>query len=206
MQRLFGVTFKIREIGKDSYSRLVENRSPLILSIWHANVLYSPYFHRGKNVAVLISESKDGDFINQVVHRFGNTSIRGSSSKGGSKALKGMIAHLKQGLSVAFTPDGPRGPALLVQPGLIAAAQITQAPIVPFHYECTRQWILEKSWDKHRIPKPFATVVISYGEPIFIPRSLSETEFEEQRLIVETAMLENRARAISEVKKFFQKE
>ncbi len=201
LQRLFGLTFRIVELGKEPYSNLVNQKLPLILSIWHTNVLYSPYFHRGKNVAVLISESKDGDYINQVVLRFGNQSIRGSSSKGGSKALKAMIAHLKKGLSVAFTPDGPRGPALIVQQGLIAAAQVTQAPIVPFHYECTRQWILEKAWDKHRVPKPFTTAVISYGEPIYIPRTLSENEFEKERLRVEEAMLANRSRAIAEVER-----
>lgn len=112
-----------------------------------------------------------------------------------------MIVHLKKGLSAAFTPDGPRGPALIVQPGLIAAAQITQAPIVPFHYECTRQWILEKAWDRHRVPKPFTTFVISYGDPIYIPREMNETEFENQRKLVEKAMLANRERAMSEVQR-----
>ena len=107
-----------------------------------------------------------------------------------------MISHLKKGLSVAFTPDGPRGPALIVQPGLIAAAQLTQAPIIPFHYECTKQWILEKAWDKHRVPKPFTTFVVSYGDPIMIPRNLTENEFESERLRVQNAMMENRDRAL----------
>ncbi len=205
LQRLFGFTFRVIEIGKEPYSELVSKRLPLILSIWHTNVLYSPYFHRGKQVAVLISESKDGDFINEVVQRFGNSSIRGSSSRSGSKALKAMIAHLKKGLSVAFTPDGPRGPALMVQPGLIAAAQFTQAPIIPFHYECTKQWILEKSWDKHRVPKPFTTVIISYGDPISIPRSLTEVEFENERIRVEKAMLTNRLKALQEVERLTSK-
>ncbi len=201
LQRCIGFTSRFKEIGKAPYDSLVAKNSPLILSIWHTNVLYSPYLHRGKNVGVLISESKDGDFINQVVLRFGNTSIRGSSSKGGSKALKAVIIHLKKGLSAAFTPDGPRGPALIVQPGLIAAAQVTQAPIVPFHYECTRQWILEKAWDKHRVPKPFTTFVVSYGDPIYIPREMNEVEFENQRKLVEEAMLANRERAISEAQR-----
>ncbi len=201
LQRLVGLTSSIRVLGDESYNSLVKNKSPLILSIWHTNVLYSPYLHRGKNVAVLISESKDGDFINEVVHRFGNTSIRGSSSKGGSKALKAMILHLKKGFSAAFTPDGPRGPALIVQPGLIAAAQVTQAPIVPFHYECSRQWILEKAWDKHRVPKPFTTFVVCYGNPIYIPREMNDEEFETQRILVEKAMLENRQRAIDEAER-----
>lgn len=168
--------------------------------------MYSPYLHRGKNVAVLISESKDGDYINQVVHRFGNTSIRGSSSKGGSKALKAVIQHLKKGLPAAFTPDGPRGPAFIVQPGLIAAAQVTQVPIIPFHYECSRQWILERAWDKHRIPKPFTTFVVSYGDPISVPRNLNEEEFEKVRLKVEEAMLNNRNRAITEAERIYKGE
>ncbi|TGK53093.1 DUF374 domain-containing protein [Leptospira bouyouniensis] len=200
-QRIIGLTSRFRILKNEQYEELFKNKKPYIYSIWHTNVLYSPYLHRKKNVAVLISESKDGDYINEVVHRFGNTSIRGSSSKGGSKALKAVIQHLKKGLPAAFTPDGPRGPAFIVQPGVIAAAQVTQVPIVPFHYECSRQWILERAWDKHRVPKPFTTFVISYGEPIYVPRELNEDEFEKMRLNVEEAMLQNRDKAIHEAER-----
>lgn len=205
-QRLIGFTSRFRFLTNEQYEELFKNKKPFIYSIWHTNVLYSPYLHRGKNVAVLISESKDGDYINQVVHRFGNTSVRGSSSKGGSKALKAVIQHLKKGLPAAFTPDGPRGPAFIVQPGIIAAAQVTQVPIVPFHYECSRQWILERAWDKHRVPKPFTTFVVSYGEPISVPRDLNEEEFELMRLKVEEAMLTNRNRAILEAERIYKGE
>ncbi|TGK03053.1 DUF374 domain-containing protein [Leptospira langatensis] len=194
LQRIIGLTSRKVELGKEHFNSLYPLKKPFILSIWHTNVLYSPYLNRNRKLAVLISESKDGDFITGVVHRFGNGSIRGSSSKGGSKALKAMIVHLRKNLPAAFTPDGPRGPALILQPGVIAAAQVSQVPILPFHYECTRQWIA-KSWDKHRIPKPFTTFVISYGEPILIPRDLDEAGFEKERLRVEKAMLENKARA-----------
>ncbi|APH42193.1 PF04028 domain protein [Leptospira interrogans serovar Copenhageni/Icterohaemorrhagiae] len=196
LQRLIGLTSRRINIGDESIRKIRKEKKPYILSGWHTNVLYSPYLNRNERMAVLISESKDGDFINQVVHRFGNYSIRGSSSKGGSKALKALIVHLKKIFPAAITPDGPRGPALVVQPGLIAAAQVSQVPIVSFHYECTRQWIAEKSWDKHRIPKPFTTFVVSYGEPIYIPRNLDEKGFEEARLMVENAMLENRQKSI----------
>ncbi|XDD46235.1 lysophospholipid acyltransferase family protein [Leptospira sp. WS39.C2] len=200
-QRLIGFTSRFRILKNEQYEHLFQNKQPYIYSIWHTNVLYSPYLHRNKNVAVLISESKDGDYINQVVHRFGNTSIRGSSSKGGSKALKAVIQHLKKGLPAAFTPDGPRGPAFVLQPGIIAAAQVTQVPIIPFHYECTRQWVLERAWDKHRVPKPFTTFVVSYGEPIQVPRNLNEEEFEKMRLKVEEAMLKNRDKTIQEAER-----
>ncbi|TGL53334.1 DUF374 domain-containing protein [Leptospira meyeri] len=205
-QRLIGFTSRFRFLTNEHYEELFKNKKPFIYSIWHTNVLYSPFLHRGKNVAVLISESKDGDYINQVVHRFGNTSVRGSSSKGGSKALKAVIQHLKKGLPAAFTPDGPRGPAFIVQPGIIAAAQVTQVPIVPFHYECSRQWILERAWDKHRVPKPFTTFVVSYGEPISVPRDLNEEEFEAIRLKVEVAMLNNRNLAIREAERIHKGE
>ncbi|MBM9591582.1 lysophospholipid acyltransferase family protein [Leptospira sp. 201903075] len=205
-QRLIGLSSRFRFLTNELYEELFRNKKPFIYSIWHTNVLYSPYLHRGKNVAVLISESKDGDYINQVVHRFKNTSVRGSSSKGGSKALKAVIQHLKKGLPAAFTPDGPRGPAFILQPGIIAAAQVTQVPIVPFHYECSRQWILERAWDKHRVPKPFTTFVVSYGEPISVPRNLNEEEFEEMRLKVEDAMLKNRDRAIIEAERIHKGE
>ncbi|MCG6192570.1 lysophospholipid acyltransferase family protein [Leptospira sp. FAT2] len=196
LQRLIGLTSRRVNIGDEGLVKLRKEKKPYILSIWHTNVLYSPYLNKNAGAAVLISESKDGDFINEVVHRFGNYSIRGSSSKGGSKALKALFVHLKKNLPAAITPDGPRGPAFVVQPGLIACAQVSQIPIVPMHYECTRQWIAEKAWDKHRIPKPFTTFVVSYGEPIFIPKKLDEKGFEEARLNVEKAMMENRQRAI----------
>ncbi|EMF44175.1 hypothetical protein LEP1GSC067_0584 [Leptospira interrogans serovar Lora str. TE 1992] len=93
----------------------------------------------------------------------------------------------------------------MVQPGLIAAAQVSQVPIVSFHYECTRQWIAEKTWDKHRIPKPFTTFVVSYGEPIYIPRNLDEKGFEEARLMVEKAMLENRQKSIDKAEELRKK-
>lgn len=197
LQRCIGLTSRFKVYKNETHEQMLKSKEPFIYSIWHTNVLYSPYLHRGKQVAVLISESKDGDYINEVVEIFGNQSIRGSSSRGGSKALKGIISHLKKGFPVAFTPDGPRGPAFIVQPGLIAAAQVTQAPIIPFHYECTRQWILEKAWDKHRVPKPFTTFIVCYGEPIHVPRNLNEEEFEETRKMVEKAMLANRDKAIA---------
>lgn len=197
MQRVLGLTCKFKVFGQEHIDALRLQKRPYILSIWHTNVLCSPYLQRGKNVAVLISASRDGDLIAQVVHRFGNTSIRGSTSKGGSAALKAIILHLRKGFPVAFTPDGPRGPALELQGGVIGAAQASGVPIVPFHYECTRQK-LAKSWDSHRIPLPFTTFVQSYGEPISIPRQMTPEEFEQKRIEVEKAMLENMQRCIAE--------
>lgn len=204
LQRFVGFTSRRVDLGREHFEALHNNGKPWIFSIWHTNVLYSPYLLRNLQTAVLISASRDGEFITRVVHHFGNTSIRGSTSRGGGKALKEMILHLRKGLSAAFTPDGPRGPAWIVQPGLILSAQLTQVPILPFHYECTRQKIA-KSWDEHRVPLPFTTFVCSYGAPIYIPRELSPEQFEETRLSVEKAMLENRDRCRAEAQRLREK-
>lgn len=205
IQRFVGITSRRHDIGRDNFENLRSAGKSWIFAIWHTNVLYSPYLLRNLNTAVLISASKDGTYIDRVVRKFGNTSIRGSTSRGGGKAFKELILHLRKGLSAAITPDGPRGPAFVVQPGLIGSAQISQVPIIPFHYECTRQKVAKKSWDQHRVPLPFTTFVCSFGPPISIPRNLTESEFEEQRLLVQNAMLANRQRCLDAAEEMRQK-
>ena len=197
-QRLVGLSSRRIDLGREKLESLPKDTNAWIYAIWHTNVLFSPYLNRNQKVAVIISASRDGEFIARVVERLGNFAVRGSTSRGGISALKEMIGELKKGHPAAFTPDGPRGPAFKLQHGIIVAAQRSGAPIVPFHYECTRQWIAETSWDRHRIPKPFTTFVVSYGDPIFIPAELSQTEYEKTVQKVETALLENMERCQAE--------
>ena len=192
--RFLGLTSRRVDVNRVHFDSLYDNGRPFILGIWHTNVMCSPYLNRNRNIAVLISASRDGDMINHVVHSLGNTSIRGSTSRKSVSALKAIIKHLRSGSPVAITPDGPRGPAFELQPGILISAQKGRVPIVPFHYECTRQWIA-KSWDSHRIPKPFTTFVVSYGEPIYIPEQMNVQEFEAKRKEVEGLLMENTERA-----------
>lgn len=191
IQRIYGLTLRRINVGKERVEELRKAGSPWIYSIWHTNVFLSPYFHRGQGVHVLISASRDGELIHRVVRHFGNFSIRGSSSRGGIKALKQLIEVLASGKPAAITPDGPRGPAFVLQHGLIIAAQRSGVPVIPFHYEATRQWVAEKAWDKHRLPKPFSRVVCMYGEPFIIPRELSPDEFDRTVKDVEAKLLKN---------------
>ncbi len=191
LQRVLGATSRRVDIGREHLDSLRAQGRPWIYAIWHTNVLYSPYLNRGQGVAVMVSASRDGELIARAVERLGNTTIRGSTSRGGIAALKALVAHLQTGQPAAITPDGPRGPAFQLQAGIVTAAQISGVPIVPFHYECTRQWVAERAWDQHRIPKPFTTFVVSYGEPIHIPAQLSAEEFEETVALVERCLLEN---------------
>ena len=168
VQRIYSLTIRRINIGKDSLDQMRKDGEPWIYGIWHTNVLFSPYLLRNQDVYVLVSDSKDGELITRVVHNFGNKTIRGSSSKGGLKALRSIISTLKENHPVAFTPDGPRGPAMVIKEGIIAASRASGVPIIPLYYEATNQWVLNKSWDKHIIPKPFSTIVVSYGEPIHL--------------------------------------
>ncbi|MCB1137738.1 MAG: lysophospholipid acyltransferase family protein [Leptospiraceae bacterium] len=191
LQRLWGLTWRRIDIGRQSFDEIRKEGAAWIYGIWHTNVLFSPYLNRGLKANVMISDSRDGEMITKVVKKFGNFAIRGSTSKGGMRALKNCVSALKKGQPAAITPDGPRGPAFQVQDGIIVAAMMSGRPIIPFHYEGVRQWIAEKAWDKHRVPKPFTRVVVSYGEPIFVPSRLSEEQFAAQRDIVQTAMMQN---------------
>lgn len=199
LQRLLGLTSRRINIGTEHLEGLRSNGLPWIYAIWHTNVLYSPYLNRNQGVAVMVSASRDGELIARAVERLGNTTIRGSTSRGGVAALKQLVAHLRKGKPAAITPDGPRGPAFRLQGGLVTAAQVAGVPIVPFHYECTRQWTAHKSWDQHRIPKPFTTFVVSYGEPIHIGKNLSAEEFERAVANVEKQLLANMERCQTKV-------
>lgn len=139
---------------------------------------------------VMVSMSRDGDVIAGVVERLGNLAVRGSSSKEGRKALKDIIHHLRGGGSAAITPDGPLGPYMKLKSGVIAMAQRAQVPIIPMHYEADRRWQLS-SWDRHTVPKPFARLVVRYGEPITIPAELSGEDFNRRVVEAEREILSN---------------
>jgi lysophospholipid acyltransferase (LPLAT)-like uncharacterized protein len=145
----------------------------------------------GKDLAALVSASKDGAFLAAILEAFDVQPVRGSSSRRGMQALLELQTWAERGLNLALTPDGPRGPCYHVQEGAILLAQITGLPIIPLSYHATRKWEL-KSWDRFQIPLPFSRCEITYDAPIRIPRELSDEARENAR-----SNLENRLKAIS---------
>ena len=133
---------------------------------------------RNHNLTALISSSDDGEAIYDVFAKFGYKAVRGSTTRGGIPALKQLIKLLEQKTSVAITPDGPLGPPEKIQSGVVLLAKYSGVPIIPWHYEADSQWRL-KSWDRHKIPKPFTAVVESYGEPFLVPKDISSEEVSE---------------------------
>ena len=140
-----------------------------ILAFWHRHLLLMPYAYRGRRISVLVSQSTDGELIASTVARLGIDSTRGSSSRGAVSGMKALLRKAADGWDIAFTPDGPRGPAREVQPGVILAAAATGLPIQPVAVAASRAKLLT-SWDRFLIPLPFSTVHFVYGEPLAVAR------------------------------------
>ena len=162
--RTLASTWRYRIIGGEVIERLRANNTAFIFSLWHGQLLPLIWHHRGERVAILVSEHKDGELIARLAKSIGYRLIRGSTSRGGERALLALAKDLRAGGEVAVTPDGPRGPARSYAPGALIAAQLSGAPIVPIAAHADSAWRLS-SWDAFLIPKPFALVTVAYGEP-----------------------------------------
>ena len=147
-----------------------------IFAFWHSRLFYMVYHYaryiRTPKASALISLSRDGDYAQAVLGRFRQDAVRGSSSRGGSRAIRALAGRLAEGYNVALTPDGPRGPALQVQKGVIRLAQMTGARIIPASYDASRKWTLH-SWDRFIFPRPFGRIHLAVGEPLCVPRETS---------------------------------
>ena len=156
------VTWRYRVVNDAPLHTLRASGKPFIFSLWHGHLLPLLWHHRGSNVAVLISEHRDGEMIARTAEWLGYRLIRGSTTRGAERALLSLVRELKDGGQVAVTPDGPRGPARTFAPGALIAAQRSGASILPVAAAADRAWRL-KSWDRFTIPKPFARVTVAYG-------------------------------------------
>lgn len=160
--RLLAMTWRMRTENDAELSAARASNRRVIFTLWHGELLPLLWHHRGKGIAVVISEHRDGEIIAQIAERLGYTTVRGSSSRGGSRALIGLIRAVESGRDGAVTPDGPRGPAHVFAPGAAIAAQRTGVPLLPVRAIASSAWRL-RSWDRFLVPKPFASVRVVYG-------------------------------------------
>jgi lysophospholipid acyltransferase (LPLAT)-like uncharacterized protein len=167
--RLLRRTVRLRHHGDEVMRGWEQRGERFILAFWHRHLLLMPYAYRGRRISVLVSQSRDGELIARTVARLGIDSSRGSSSRGGVAGMRTILRKGAEGYDLAFTPDGPRGPAGEVQPGVILAAAATGFPIQPVAVAATRAKRL-RSWDRFLIPLPFSTVCFAYGEPLTVER------------------------------------
>ena len=170
--------------------RALAARGGVIYTLWHGRLLPLTYLHRRQNIATLISQSSDGEYIARVVERWGYTAMRGSSSRGGSGALREMVKAARTGRSLAITPDGPRGPRQKLKAGVLTLAQLTGQPMIPMSASATRAWWVDARWDLFLVPKPFATVFVRYADPVHVPRDADEAAIAAIGAQVERTLIE----------------
>jgi lysophospholipid acyltransferase (LPLAT)-like uncharacterized protein len=192
--RLLALTIRRDVLHQEHAEKFWNQEKFVIAAFWHQRLLMMPFLpHKGR-VGMMISRHRDGEFIARAVRLFGIDSVRGSTTRGGAAALRGMVRFFESGAHLAITPDGPQGPRHVVQRGVIELARLTAAPIIPVAYSASRKKIFN-SWDHFILPLPFCKVIYVYGEAIFIPRNLSEKELEEKRLLVEDRLRQVTAEA-----------
>lgn len=161
--RALASTWRVRVIGDEGLRTEREEGRPVIITLWHGQMLPFLYQHRGEQVAVVISEHRDGEIIARIAMALGHRTVRGSTTRGAGRALLSMVRQVESGRDIAVTPDGPRGPAKSFAPGALIVAQRTGAAIIPATVVAKSAWRL-KSWDRFMIPRPFTRLVISYGD------------------------------------------
>ena len=184
--RLLGLTLSIRR-DERAVEPLWQARAPVIYAVWHGQILLLPLLYGRRAVCVLASRSRDGELVTRYVGRFGIETVRGSSTRGGAAALRHLARWLGQGREVVVVPDGPRGPAEVVKPGIVGLARLSGAAIVPVAVGASSEWRLG-SWDGFRIPRPFARCVARFGEPIHVARVVDRRAEEAARGEVEAAL------------------
>ncbi|MEO5509640.1 MAG: lysophospholipid acyltransferase family protein [Longimicrobiales bacterium] len=168
-------TCRWERYGADRYTENWATNSGLIFAHWHGRLLPLTYYHRGRGIAPLVSRSADGEYISKLIEHWGFHPVRGSSSRGGTAALREMVRVARKGRMLVFTPDGPRGPREEVKHGVLIAAQLSGLPIVPASAAASRAWWIT-GWDRFLVPKPFARIMVGFGEPMYVPRNANESQ------------------------------
>jgi lysophospholipid acyltransferase (LPLAT)-like uncharacterized protein len=163
--------------GEREYESSWGARRPAVYVLWHGRLLPTAYFHRHRGLATLISRNRDGEYIADTVRRWGYTIVRGSSSRGGDRALREMLRVLGAGMAIAITPDGPRGPRQKMKVGPLRAAQLAGVPVYPVTAGAASAWHFGR-WDRFLVPRPFTRIHIAYGRPLTIPPGAGAEELE----------------------------
>lgn len=178
--RALGTTWRFVPVNDAPYKALMHRKEAFIFAVWHGELLAPMYYHRRDGVAAMVSEHRDGEIIAQIIHGLGFETVRGSTTRGASRALLAAIRRLEAGTVMAITPDGPRGPRHELQVGMLAAAQRARVPIVFVATRISRCWEF-RSWDRFRLAKPFARVTIVYSDPVTVDPSIKDVTSEVER-------------------------
>jgi lysophospholipid acyltransferase (LPLAT)-like uncharacterized protein len=185
--RLIGFTLRATMTYEEGAIQSMDEVYPGIFPFWHRCVLPATWLYRHQHPAVMTSRSRDGEFIARVIKRFGFVPVRGSSSRGGQRALLEMNQLLADGHAVAFTIDGPRGPRYVAKKGPVLLAKMSGAAITAFYVAVERAWVL-KTWDALMIPKPFSRIYVRFARKIFVPPEADDAMMERYHVEMQAAL------------------
>lgn len=180
-------SLRLHSLGPDLSCDRGRFADRFIFSIWHENLLLPAARFGAPDLAVLISSHADGQLLGGLITAMGMEMVKGSSTRGGVEAVRQLLRPDTTWRHLAITPDGPRGPRRIVQPGAIYVASRTGMKIVPVGIGYRRPWRL-KSWDRFAVPRPFSRARIIQGEPITVPPDLRTAGLEDYREIVQAEM------------------
>jgi len=175
--------------GGDIPADYWRRQQPFILAFWHGRIMMMPFcWRRDRPIEMLISQHRDGQLIAQTVKHFGIETVAGSSSKGGSAALRTMLRTLRAGRSVGITPDGPRGPRMRAADGVVQVARLSGVPVVPCGFSARRRRLLG-SWDRFAVAMPFSTGLFVWGVPVHVAADADAEALEAARLAIERGLI-----------------
>jgi len=175
--------------GMEPWLRLRSQGQSLVAAIWHDEMFPMIYLHRDQGVVAVISQSRDGEFVSQVVTRFGFKLARGSSRRGGVAALVSARKEMREHQAdIVVTVDGPRGPRHKVKEGVIYLAARTGAPILPIRVFMSRSFVFRKAWDRFQLPWPGSLCRVVYGEPYHVPREQTSESLQAECLRLEQVL------------------
>lgn len=183
--RLIGLTLRIKTINEETFENIQGGK---ILCGWHGRSSIAGAKYRDRGFWVIISLSKDGEIQNNIFLKLGFKTIRGSTGRGGERALVESIKALRQGGTMAMTPDGPRGPSGVCQGGVMLMAKKSGCALVPVGISSKPRILLKKAWDRHMIPVAFGKSMMVFGEPYYVPKDASDEVIEAIRLKLQEDM------------------
>lgn len=182
------LTSRVEFRGHEHLQKLNDSGHPFIAAFWHGRLALVAGVRREKPVHVMISRHADGEIIARIARAFNKPSVRGSTTRGGKQAFRELAELVRHGEDAAVTPDGPKGPRYVCQPGIVALAKMTRAPILPAAGSAARNRRI-RSWDRFMVPLPFSKIVVTFAVPIEIPENCEEDEMERKRLQLQETLI-----------------
>jgi hypothetical protein len=187
--RLLAWSLRIREFPSPGLEAIWRAQTPVIYTVWHGQILLLPWIYgRRYRLHALTSRSRDGEMLSRFIQGFGIRVVRGSSSRGGARALLSLARVIRElGENALVVPDGPRGPRHVAQNGAVMLAKMTGVPMVPLAFAASPCRVL-RSWDAFVVPRFFARAAVVFAEPILVPRDADRAVIEAKRRELEATL------------------